>query len=236
LRLSVNFYGAPALSLQEFAGYRQDLIIGARVQVSALLGQYDNDKLVNLGNNRWLVKPDIGISKAWGTLVLDLSTGVTFFSKNDDVFGSKTLEQGPVSTTQLRVTYKLGGGIRAALSGTYDCGGRTTIDGVQSDDLENNVRVGATLSLPLNRNNSSSVTPATALAPLRGSDYDLFGLVWQHRCGQGLQSPIRFAPSPAHLSAGLCWAKQRVCPNGMNPHPLRAAWTGRRSGSECPRP
>ena len=47
-RFSVNFYGAPALSLKEFADYRQDLIIGASVQVSAPLGQYDDHKLVNL--------------------------------------------------------------------------------------------------------------------------------------------------------------------------------------------
>lgn len=65
LRFSVNFYGAPALTMQEFAEYRQALIIGANVQVSAPIGQYDSDKLVNLGNNRWFVKPDIGISKAW---------------------------------------------------------------------------------------------------------------------------------------------------------------------------
>jgi hypothetical protein len=48
-RFSVNLYGAPALSLEEFADYQQDVIIGASVQVSAPLGQYDKDKLVNLG-------------------------------------------------------------------------------------------------------------------------------------------------------------------------------------------
>ena len=93
-RFSVNFYGAPALSLQEFANYKQDVIIGASVQVSAPLGQYDRDKLVNLGNNRWFVKPDIGISKAWGPLTIELSTGVMFFSNNDDYFGGKTLRAG----------------------------------------------------------------------------------------------------------------------------------------------
>jgi hypothetical protein len=32
-RFSVNFYGAPALSMKEFPNYRQDVIIGASVQV-----------------------------------------------------------------------------------------------------------------------------------------------------------------------------------------------------------
>ncbi len=33
-RLSVNFYGAPALSLQEFPNYQQDLLIGATLCVN----------------------------------------------------------------------------------------------------------------------------------------------------------------------------------------------------------
>lgn len=75
LRLSVNFYGAPARSVQEFAGYRQDVIIGASLQVSAPLGQYDPDKLVNIGTNRWSFKPEIGISKASGPMTLELTAG-----------------------------------------------------------------------------------------------------------------------------------------------------------------
>jgi hypothetical protein len=69
LRFSVNFYGAPALS-KEFAGYRQDLIVGASVQVSAPLGQYSDNRFVNIGSNRWAVKPELGISKAWGPWTL----------------------------------------------------------------------------------------------------------------------------------------------------------------------
>src|SRR4051794_37571248 len=40
-RLSVNLYGAPALSSADFASYRQDLIVGLSLQVSAPWGQYD---------------------------------------------------------------------------------------------------------------------------------------------------------------------------------------------------
>ena len=186
LRFSVNFYGAPALSLQEFANYQQDVIIGASVQVSAPLGQYDKDKLVNLGNNRWFVKPDIGISKAWGAFTLELSTGMFLFSKNDDHFGGNTLEQDPVYTMQVHATYNIGGGVWAAVSGTHDYGGRTTIDGVRSDDLLNNSRAGATLALPVNRNNSIKIFASSSVHTGSGSDYDLLGIVWQYRWGNGL--------------------------------------------------
>jgi hypothetical protein len=185
-RFSVNFYGSPALSLQEFANYQQDLIIGASLQVSAPLGQYDKDKLVNLGNNRWFVKPDIGISKAWGALSIELSTGVIFFSKNDNYFGGKTLEQDPICSTQVHITYDLGRGVWAALSGTYDYGGRTTIDGVRSDESSNNSRVGATLALPVNRNNSIKLFASSGVQTMTGTDYKLAGIVWQYRWGRGL--------------------------------------------------
>jgi Putative MetA-pathway of phenol degradation len=58
LRFSVTLYGALALSLPEFARYRQDLIIGTRLQASVPLGQYDADKLVNIGTHRWSFKPE----------------------------------------------------------------------------------------------------------------------------------------------------------------------------------
>ena len=185
-RFSVNLYGAPALSLQDFADFQQDLIIGTSVQVSAPLGQYDKDKVVNIGNNRWFVKPDIGISKSWGPFTLEVSTGVYFFSKNDDFFGGRTLEQDPVYSAQVHGTYNLGGGVWAALSGTYDYGGCTTIDGVRRNDLENNSRLGATLALPVNRNNSIKLFASTGLHTSTGSDPDLAGIVWQYRWGQGL--------------------------------------------------
>ena len=62
---SINFFGAPALSLQEFAKYEQDTIVGANIEVAAPGGQYDSSKLVNLGTNRWSIKPELGVPNAW---------------------------------------------------------------------------------------------------------------------------------------------------------------------------
>ena len=185
-RFSVNFYGAPALSMQEFADYRQDLIIGASIQVSAPVGQYDSSKLVNLGNNRWSVKPDIGISRALGPLTLELSAGVTFFTNNEDYLGGNTLEQDPVYSTQAHVIYRFGGGVWGALDGTYDYGGRTTVDGVRGDDEQGNSRAGVTLALPVNRNNSIKLYASTGVSTRTGSDYKLGGIAWQYRWGAGL--------------------------------------------------
>jgi hypothetical protein len=185
-RFSVNFYGAPALSMQEFANYRQDTLIGASVQVSAPVGQYDSSKLVNLGNNRWSIKPDVGISKVFGQVTLELTAGVIFFTNNEDYFGGNTLEQAPVYSTQAHVVYSFGRGVWGALDGTYDYGGRTTVNGVRGDDVQRNSRLGVTLALPVDRNNSIKLYGSTGISTRTGSDYNLGGIAWQYRWGNGL--------------------------------------------------
>ena len=69
---NVNFFGAPAMDLQRFRSYRQDLILGASLTVTAPTGQYDSSRLVNLGTNRWSARPELGASKALGHLTLEL--------------------------------------------------------------------------------------------------------------------------------------------------------------------
>ncbi len=107
-RFSVNLYGAPALSLKEFADYKQDTIVGVSLLVSAPGGQYDSSKLLNIGTNRWSVKPELGISKALGPVTLELSTAVTFYTENDNFFGGRTLEQDPIYSVQGHLIYNFG--------------------------------------------------------------------------------------------------------------------------------
>src|SRR5262245_54390548 len=47
LRVSLNVYGAPALTMAEFPAYQQDIIVGVGLQVTVPLGQYDSEKLLN---------------------------------------------------------------------------------------------------------------------------------------------------------------------------------------------
>jgi len=185
LRFSVNLYGAPALSLKEFTDYRQNIIFGASLQVSVPLGQYDSDKLVNLGTNRWFFKPELGLSKAWGPLILELATGVTFYTDNSDFFGGTTREQDPIYSVQGHVIYALKSGIWVALDGTYYFGGRTAVDGVEGDDLQKNTRFGATVAFPVDRHNSVKLYASTGVSTRTGSDFNAVGIAWQYRWGGG---------------------------------------------------
>ena len=129
-RFSINFYGAPALSVKEFANYKQDLIIGASFQVSAPLGQYDDTKLLNIGNNRWSFKAELGISKALGPWTLEVAPSVIFFTDNTDFYNGNTLAQAPFYAVQGHVLYSFQSGVWVSLDGTYFTGGHTTLNGV----------------------------------------------------------------------------------------------------------
>lgn len=186
LRLSVNFYGAPSLSLQEFAHYAQDLVLGASVQVTVPVGQYDSSKAINLGSNRWSVKPDIGFSKAFGALMVDLTAGVTLFSTNDDYFGGQRLEQAPVYSMQSNLSYTFARGIWASFGATYYSGGRTTVNGLRKDDALSNSRIGLTVSVPIDRNHSVKFNASSGISTRTGSDFDTVGMAWQYRWGAGI--------------------------------------------------
>lgn len=186
LRLAMNFFGAPALTLDEFASYRHDLIIGGSLQVSLPVGQYDRDKLVNIGTNRWYVKPELGISKGWGRWTLEGTASATIFGDNDDFFGGKHREQAPIYGFQGHLVYGFPSGIWGALTAAHFSGGRTTLDGVRGNDLQQNSRLAATLAFPVNRQNSIKIYASSGVYTRTGTDFDTIGLAWQYRWGGGL--------------------------------------------------
>ena len=112
------------------------------------LGQYDPDKLVNIGTNRFTFKPELGISKTFGHLLLELETGAAFYTVNHDFYQGKTQSQSPIGSVQGHIIYSFKRGIWTALDGTYYWGGHTTLDGVEGNDLQKNSRLGFTLALP----------------------------------------------------------------------------------------
>lgn len=185
LRFSVNLYGAPALSIKDFAGYQQDTIVGASIEVTAPSGQYDEDHLLNIGTNRWSIKPEIGLSKSLGRLTLEVAGSVRFYTENDDFFGGRVREQDPLYSLQGHLTYSFGHGIWAAVDGTFYTGAQTTLDGIKNNDKLENSRIGATLSLPVSRYHSVKLFFHTGVSVRTGSDFNAIGMNWQYRFGGG---------------------------------------------------
>lgn len=184
-RVSVNLIGAPALAAKDFANYKQDLIVGVSLQVSAPLGQYDDSKLLNLGNNRWSFKPELGISKAVGPWTFELAPSVTFFTDNIDFFGGNNFAQAPFYAVQGHILYTFQSSAWIALDGVYFAGGRTSLNGVKSDNQQQNSRTGFTVGLPIDRNNSLKLSASTGVTTRTGSEFTAVGVAWQYRWGGG---------------------------------------------------
>ncbi len=185
-RLSVNFFGSPALTLKEFKDYEQDLIIGASLQVSVPAGQYDNSRVVNIGTNRWSFKPEVGVSQAIGPWTLEFQAAATLFTDNKDFYGGNTRAQDPIYSLQGHAIYGFCSGIWGSLDSTYFTGGRTTINDVRSNDLQQNWRIGGTLAIPVDVHNSVKLYVSSGVSARTDNNYDLIGIAWQYRWGAGL--------------------------------------------------
>lgn len=185
-RVSVNFYGAPALTAGEFKNYRQDVIVGASLQVGVPWGQYDRMRLVNIGANRWWFKPEIGVSKALGAWTLEAAAAATFYTDNDDFYVGRVRSQDPIYSVQAHAIYAFSNGVWGSFDATYFAGGRSMIDGELSNDLQQNWRVGGTLAVPVDTRNSIKLYTSSGVSARTGNNFDLFGIAWQYRWGGGL--------------------------------------------------
>jgi len=186
IRLSYNIFGAPALSLEEFRSYRQNTIVGVNLLVTLPLGQYDSDRLINIGTNRWSFRPQVGVSKAIGPWTLEGSLEATFYTDNTDFFGGNTRSQAPIYGGQVHVIRQSRWGIWGSVDATYYTGGQSSLNGVEKSTLQKNWRFGATLALPVSPRNSIKLFGSTGLFARTGTNFDEIGLVWQYRWGGGM--------------------------------------------------
>ena len=185
-RIAVNLYGGPAMDLKEFAAYEPRTNVGVSLRVAAPLGQYDSSRLINLGSNRWSFKPEIGLTHRLGKWSLEFYAGVWLFTDNTDFLGGRTREQDPIGSFQFHAIYTFKPGMWLSFDLNYFNGGTTSVDGLESLDLQQNSRVGVTYLLPLNRRNSLKFAYSRGARTTIGADFDAFSLGYSFIWGGGL--------------------------------------------------
>jgi len=179
MRLAVNLIGGPARNREEFAAQPRSAGLGASLNVAAPTGEYDSSKLVNIGSNRWAVKGEVGLYQPVGAWSLELAGGAWYFNDNDDYFGGVRREQDPVTSVQGHVSYTFRRSLWLAANATYYWGGRTTVDGVRSRELQEASRVGLTLSVPLTDQYSVKLAWSSGVTTRIGGDFTTYGLTVQ---------------------------------------------------------
>jgi outer membrane putative beta-barrel porin/alpha-amylase len=178
-RMSVNLKGNPAMSPAAFAAAPRRTIVGASVAVIAPTGQYDKSKLINLGTNRWAVKPEIGVSFVKGGWEGDAYGGAWFFTANRRFFpGESTRTADPMLTIQGHGSYQFRPRFWVAVNSTWYRGGSTRVDGGEPSPVLDNSRAGVTVSVPVARY-SVKVAYSSGVTTRAGGDFKAVTLAWQ---------------------------------------------------------
>jgi hypothetical protein len=180
LRLAVNLIGGPAMTPAEFAQRKPQTTLGMSMTVVPPTGQYDPAKLINIGSNRWALKPEIGISHPVGRWFMEAYAGVWLFTDNDNFFGGQHREQKPITSLQWHVSYTFKPRMWLALNTTYYNGGSTTVDDIHKADRQENSRVGLTFSLPAGARQSLKFSWSDGASTRIGSDFMTYGVAWQY--------------------------------------------------------
>jgi hypothetical protein len=188
LRMSVNLYGAPALKGAEFAQYRAEhttnTVVGASLAVTVPLGKYCDDCLINVGNNRWSVRPQIGVVHTRGPWKFELTSSVFVFTDNDDFVDDAILKQKSIYTAQAHVIYIFKPGAWASLSTGYGTGGRISIDQLRTSFEVDNWIWSANFGYPIGKTQSVMLTWLSGRTQNQvGRDSDNLLLGWSIRWG-----------------------------------------------------
>ena len=181
LRLSLLVYGAPATTADKFANVSHQTIVGASLSVVAPTGQFFSEKLINLGANRWAFKPEIALSHPVGERwLIDLYAGVWLFTTNDSFYpGTSVRTQDPLAAFQAHLSYNLQPRMWVAFDATYYAGGLSSVNGVNMDDRQNNMRIGGTVVVPVGDRHSVKFACSTGAIVRIGANFTTFAFGWQ---------------------------------------------------------
>jgi len=155
MRFAVNLIGAPPLKGKEFAAYRatktdSETIMGVGFGLQLPTGQYYKDKLINLGDNRFTLRPQLGAVHNWGKWSAELTAQTWFYTENDEFYNGRKFEQDPLYTGDANLIYNFRPGLWAAASIGYAGGGTTTVNDVSNHDNTSSLGYGFSVGLPIN--------------------------------------------------------------------------------------
>jgi hypothetical protein len=180
MKLSVNLVGGRAVTVRDFAKVERPTIVGVSVVVVPPLGQYDPNKLINLGSNRWSFKPEAGVSRLAGKWTFDGYAGVWLFTANRKYFtSSRVRTQEPVVTIQGHTSYSFKPRLWAAFDATWYSGGQTAVDGNDQGNIKSSMRIGATMSVPLSLRQSVKVAYGRGATTRVGANFTTISAAWQ---------------------------------------------------------
>lgn len=185
VRLSLNLKGPNAMNGKEMLEYMKshpvNTLFGVSVSVSLPFGQYDDDRLLNLGSNRFTIRPQIGMVHNWGNWSYELTSSVFFYTNNNDFIFDQVRKQAPLFAIQTHLIRRFENRMWCSLSAGYGIGGHSTVSGNSNDDERNDFLGSMSFGMPLTKFQAIKLTYIrTFTLNDIGADTNSIALGWSH--------------------------------------------------------
>jgi hypothetical protein len=162
VRFAINLIGAPPSAGEEYAAHRasakKETIVGAAFAVQLPTGEYKKDKLINLGNNRYTFRPQLGIVRNLDRWSFEVTGVAWFFTDNNSFYNGNRLEQDPFYTLQAHAVHTFRSRLWLTAGLAYGFGGETTVNGIDKDNRKENFVWGLGAGYPITRKLSLKVS------------------------------------------------------------------------------
>jgi hypothetical protein len=175
IQLDVNIFGTPPLkSGVDLLNYEPTWTFDAAVMLAIPVGKYDDDKLVNMGLNRWFgrlalpFKYHFGVFDRGHMSSIEVIPSIWLFGENDEFLGQK-LENDPLWQLEAHLTHDFTVGFFGSLDLLYRGGFQSEINGV---DVGDELDVG-NLGFTLNYQVTDTITVRTGFSSNVFGDNDL---------------------------------------------------------------
>lgn len=188
IRVSMNLYGAPPLKGVKFVQYRASrpvtTTVGAALSLTLPLGEYYPDRLINLGNNRFVLRSQLGVLHQRGPWQFEVTGTASFYQENDEFYANTRLEQDPLWFVQGHVIRSLKRGMWVSMSGGFSFAGESQIDGVPKDNDDRTRYLALSFGMPITNQQSVKITWINAdTNVIVGSASDTLVLGWSLNWG-----------------------------------------------------
>ena len=183
VRLSVNLTGPPALNLKELQQYYGEhpvnTTFGVSLSITAPFGQYFEEKLINLGQNRFVFRPQLGLLHSWRSWSYELTGSAYLFTNNNNFLDGGSREQRPLFAIQTHLIKRFPSRLWVSMSLALGQGGESTVNNIAKNDTRTDLIGAISAGLPITKKQNLKLVYFTtqALADA-GSDINSFVLGW----------------------------------------------------------
>ena len=155
IRFSMNLIGPQAMGAKEMIEYYKEnpvnTMVGVSLAVTFPVGQYDEDRLLNIGQNRFVFRPQIGMVHNWGLWSYELTGSVFIFTNNTKFFNNQLKEQKPVVALQSHLIKRFKNKMWASVSVAYGIGGESVVEDQGLNDEHQDLLYSLSLGTPLSK-------------------------------------------------------------------------------------